>query len=131
MTSPQGKQNALACHSAKKVNKEEKLSQGECKSLSYLMDSAHWCSLSAKPSATATRYSHYCTCFGHLGRRNRYRIISICVTPPKVAKAMEQCPLKIISNCFNTNIYSYLETSGGQSYNVYLNVVHFFNTSLD
>jgi hypothetical protein len=24
----------------------------------------------------------------------------------------------------NTNIYSYLETSGGQSFNLYLNVVH-------
>jgi hypothetical protein len=30
----------------------------------------------------------------------------------------------------NTNIYSYLETSGGQSYNPYLNAVHFFNTSV-
>ncbi len=28
-------------------------------------------------------------------------------------------------------LYSYLETSGGQSYNLYLNVVHFFNTSLN
>ncbi len=28
-----------------------------------------------------------------------------------------------------TNVYSYLETSGGISYNPYLNVVHFFNTS--
>jgi len=31
----------------------------------------------------------------------------------------------------NTNIYSYLETSGGQSYNLYLNVVNFFNTGLN
>jgi hypothetical protein len=31
----------------------------------------------------------------------------------------------------NTNIYSYLETSGGQSYNLYLNIVHFFNTSVN
>jgi hypothetical protein len=29
-----------------------------------------------------------------------------------------------------TNIYSYLETSGGQSSNLYLNVVHFFNKVL-
>jgi hypothetical protein len=28
-----------------------------------------------------------------------------------------------------TNIYSYLETYGGQSSNLYLNVVHFFNSS--
>jgi len=28
---------------------------------------------------------------------------------------MEQCILKIVNNYLNTNIYSYLETSGGQS----------------
>jgi len=43
---------------------------------------------------------------------------------------MEQHTSKIVSNCFNTNIYSYLETSGGQSLNQYLNVVHFCNTSV-
>jgi hypothetical protein len=36
---------------------------------------------------------------------------------------------KIVNSCLNTNIYSYLETSGGQSSNLYLNVVHFFTTS--
>jgi hypothetical protein len=38
---------------------------------------------------------------------------------------MEHRTLKIVNNCLNTNIYSYLETSGGQSYFLYLNVVHF------
>ncbi len=38
---------------------------------------------------------------------------------------MEQQALKNVNNCFNTHIYSYLETSGGQSSNLYLNVVHF------
>jgi hypothetical protein len=38
---------------------------------------------------------------------------------------MEQRALKNVSNCWNTNIFSYLETSGGQSSNLYLNVVHF------
>ncbi len=33
----------------------------------------------------------------------------------------------VVNNCLNTNIYSYLETSDGQSSNLYLNVVHFFN----
>ncbi len=33
--------------------------------------------------------------------------------------------------CLNDNIYSYLETSGGQSYDLYLNVVYFFNTSVN
>jgi hypothetical protein len=34
------------------------------------------------------------------------------------------------NNYWNTNSYSYLETSGAQSSNVYLNVVHFFNASV-
>jgi hypothetical protein len=32
---------------------------------------------------------------------------------------------KNVNYCFNTNIYPYLETSGGQSSNLYLNAVHF------
>jgi hypothetical protein len=38
---------------------------------------------------------------------------------------------KNVNNCLNTNIYSYLETSGGQSSNLYLTVVHYFNTSVN
>jgi hypothetical protein len=44
---------------------------------------------------------------------------------------MEQHTLKNVNNCLNTNIYSYLETSGGQSYNPNLNVVNFFSTRVD
>ncbi len=44
---------------------------------------------------------------------------------------MEQRALKNVNSCLNTNIYSYLETSGGQSYIPYLNVVHFFHTSVN
>ncbi len=39
---------------------------------------------------------------------------------------MEQGALSNVNNCLNTNIYSYLETSGGQSSSLYLNEVHFF-----
>ncbi len=39
---------------------------------------------------------------------------------------LEQLTLKIVNNCLNTNIYSYLETSGGQSSNLYFNVAHFY-----
>jgi hypothetical protein len=35
------------------------------------------------------------------------------------------------STLLNTNIYSHLDTSGGQSFHVYLYVVHFFNTSVN
>jgi hypothetical protein len=38
---------------------------------------------------------------------------------------------KNVNSCWNTNIYSYLETSGGQSSNPYLNIVNFFNTRVD
>ncbi len=41
---------------------------------------------------------------------------------------MEQRNLKNANFYLNTNIYSYLETFGGQSYNLYLNVVHLFIT---
>jgi hypothetical protein len=44
---------------------------------------------------------------------------------------IEQHALKNINNCLNTNIYSYLDTSGGQSSNPHLNVVHFLNTRAD
>jgi hypothetical protein len=44
--------------------------------------------------------------------------------------SMEQHTLKKGNNYLNTNIYSFLETFGGQSSILYLNVVHFFNTSI-
>jgi len=43
---------------------------------------------------------------------------------------MEQHALKSVNYKLNTNSYSYFETSSGQSSNLYLNVVHFFNTSV-
>ncbi len=45
--------------------------------------------------------------------------------------AMEQHALQNVNNCLNTNIYSYLETSGGQSSGPYLNVAHFFNAGVN
>ena len=59
---------------------------------------------------------------------------SVCISDwpvTSLALAMEQRTLKIVINCLNKNIYSYLETSGGQSCNLYLNAVHFFNTSVN
>ncbi len=38
---------------------------------------------------------------------------------------------KLFNNCLNSNNYAYLETSGGYNSNLYLNVVHFFNTSIN
>jgi hypothetical protein len=44
---------------------------------------------------------------------------------------VEQRTLRNVNNYLNTDIYSYLETSGGQSPNLYLKVVRFFNTSVN
>ena len=48
----------------------------------------------------------------------------------KVLLSLEHRALKNVNNNLNANIYSYLQTSGGQISNLYLNVVHFFNTSV-
>ena len=53
------------------------------------------------------------------------------LTNKKLNNAMEQHTFKNVNNCLNINIYSYLETSGGQSSNLYLNVVHFFYTRVN
>jgi uncharacterized protein YjbI with pentapeptide repeats len=42
----------------------------------------------------------------------------------------ETACLENVNSCFNTNVYSYLETFGGQCSNLYLNV-HFFNTGVN
>ncbi len=44
---------------------------------------------------------------------------------------MEQHALEIVNNGLNSNMYSYLVTSGGQSSNLYLNVVQFFDTGVN
>ncbi len=42
---------------------------------------------------------------------------------------IEQCTLNV-NHYLNTNIYSYLETFGGQSSKLYLNIIHFSTTEL-
>ncbi len=44
---------------------------------------------------------------------------------------MEERALKNVNICLNTNIYSFLETAGGQSSNLYLSAVDFFNTDVN
>jgi hypothetical protein len=45
-------------------------------------------------------------------------------------RLMEQHTFQNVNNRLNTNIYSYLETSGGQSSNPYLNVINFSTPEL-
>jgi hypothetical protein len=49
----------------------------------------------------------------------------------RLVDTMEQYAFENIYNCLNANIYSYFETSGGQSSDPYLNVAHFFNARVD
>jgi hypothetical protein len=49
----------------------------------------------------------------------------------QVKDGMEQRTLKNANNYLNTNIYSCLETPGGQSSNLYLNAVHFLSTGVN
>ncbi len=46
-------------------------------------------------------------------------------------EAMEERALINVDNCLKMNIYFYLDTSGSQSSNLYLKVVHFFNTNVN
>jgi hypothetical protein len=57
--------------------------------------------------------------------------ISIFLMEYNECLIIEHHALKNVSNDLNANIYSYLETSGGQNFNLCLNVVHFFNTSVN
>ncbi len=43
---------------------------------------------------------------------------------------MQERALKNVNNCLNTNMYPYLEKSGGKGYNLYLKV-HFFNMNIN
>jgi hypothetical protein len=49
----------------------------------------------------------------------------------KISQKIEQCALENVKKCLNTNISSYLETSGGQISNPYLNAVHLLNASFN
>jgi hypothetical protein len=59
-----------------------------------------------------------------------YICVCLCVYTI-ILEVMKQRTLKNVNDYLNTNIYSCLETSVGQSFNLYLNAVHFFNTSLN
>jgi hypothetical protein len=58
-------------------------------------------------------------------------LLSVAISIEKfLSPQMEQRALENVNNNLNTNIYPYLETSGGQSSNLSLNFVHFFNASV-
>jgi hypothetical protein len=44
---------------------------------------------------------------------------------------MEELASKDVNNHLSISIYPYVQTSSGQSFNLYLNVVYFFNTSVN
>ncbi len=52
------------------------------------------------------------------GELNKDPTIWLDGAKPPPIHLMEQHALRSVDNCLNTNIYSYLETSGGQSSNL-------------
>ncbi len=48
-----------------------------------------------------------------------------------IGRSMEQRTFKNVNIYLSANIFSYLETSGGQTSNLYINVVHFFSSSVN
>jgi hypothetical protein len=54
---------------------------------------------------------------------DRFHFISIRIL--NIMLPMEQHALKNVNSCLNTDIYSCLETSNGESCNLHLNMVHF------
>jgi hypothetical protein len=54
-----------------------------------------------------------------------------CIQIPFLFKLNETVSFKNVNNGFNTNFSFYLETSGGQNSNVYLNHVNTFNTRVN
>jgi hypothetical protein len=55
----------------------------------------------------------------------------VTVIPKIMLWAIGTAHFKNVNNHLNINIYSYLETSRGQNSNLYLNVDHFFNISVN
>jgi len=66
-----------------------------------------------------------------MARESKISILGEMVNLQVVNLPMDQRTFKNANNFLNTNIYSYLETSGGQSSNLNLNVVHIFNTRVN
>ncbi len=61
----------------------------------------------------------------------KWQTVAICILLfTYISIPMEQHALKNANNCWNTNIYSYLETPRSQNSNLNLNVVHYFNSSV-
>jgi hypothetical protein len=62
--------------------------------------------LKSKMLATATRDNHYCTCLGHLGWHDTYRIISIlcCAAQGGQSKYSIDCRMSLLPPVLLTNI---------------------------
>jgi hypothetical protein len=63
--------------------------------------------------------------------KNGAKMLKLGKLNERYGMIIKQHSLRNVSDCLNTNIYSYLEPSGGQSYNLYLKVIPFLNTSVN
>jgi hypothetical protein len=65
--------------------------------------------------------------FFHQGTDKAHIVVNSCL----YVHRGEQHVFLNVNICWNTNISFHLETSGGKNSNLYLNVVNFFNTSVN
>ncbi len=95
----------------------------------HCLSTVIWCSL--HKHVIRVTYSSSKISFTTACKLRDYVIISIVVMSSSVTRYYNGTVcFKNVSKCFNTNIYSYLDWSGGQSYNLYLNIVHFLTPVL-
>jgi hypothetical protein len=66
-------------------------------------------------------------CFHDLSQQVSYLQHLFSILRHLAEKWMEQHAFKSVNNCLNTNIYSYLETSGGQVL-IYVQMLFIFST---
>ncbi len=97
-------------------------------------ESHHWCHIFQKKKKKS--FSRKCDIqLQRLSKGRIYLGTKKCFPGVNIIKlftvVMKQHTFKSVNNRFDTNIYSYLETSGGHGSDLYLNVVNFFNTSVN
>jgi hypothetical protein len=57
-------------------------------------------------------------------------LLDVYASVSNMCRSMEQHAQEKVNCCWNTKINFYLETSGGQNYNLYLNADHFLTSVL-
>ncbi len=73
----------------------------------------------------------YCLSYVHQKVTTTLSKMILSIMKIKQVTTMKQRALKNVNSSRDTKITFYLETSGGQNSNLHLNIVYFFNTSVN